>query len=1033
MKRKNKIAILALACFCFTLAGVACAPEKEQTKSNLAVELEYESLNMTIGDTKLLMPEYTYVKGVSLEYSTSNESVVSVSKEGVLTAKAPGSATVTVKYGSVSDTCEVLVGFNSLAPILKVPAVNGDKVQMSKASYLDLSTLVSFNGLDFTNAEVSYKLKDDTFGTIENGIFMPAKTGATEIYINAKWNGVESASMSKTINISVISNIEMTINGGLNKDITLYSLDNEIVPFSVLCKEDGVEKEAEVTLIDGEKYVEFDADDYTLQSKGLAGNANLKISFTATDGVTYEKILPVNVKHTVLDYAKTVKNFSAIDGDVVGSKTLGSILGEPITAVEYGDGEELEVIDNKVYGLPTSGTERTDVTMTVYGLSYAYKMNVEAYTKVIDEAEDFALFYTGSENQADIPNYQPFDGYYILADNIDAYSYSHARVGEGYISSNAEQFYYMNYKAGLTGTFDGNGYTVEGITFDGYGLFGHVNSGTVKNVAFTNVSFTGNSSTCVIAAYMISANVQNVYIQTNGYGGGRNGVGLAWYDSTNSTMENILVEAPTFNGASNSKNSQGYGSLSALCGGAHWNFLPTYYRNVFVISPEPLTVLGRSKYQVDGENREEGAVVPDGFKAHYLSGVYRYDTKSAMQNDKLQYNGLSSEYWTSVNGVLTWKGKQSVDLDESLLDAKISMFSADDGDIDLAKAFNVSSSQNVTLEKAYQGSRELTVQGNKILGVKPQMIRQDGYIVGVKTVAVTLVGKVNGVEKSAYVGLQAYTKVIDEATDLAIFHDDAPEYTKGTNPQDGYYILSKNIDASNYQHALYSSGYNPMGMNVSQVSVNNYATGLRGTFDGNGYTISGITLSSYGLFGHLNGGVVKNVAFKNVKFGSWNSYCCVIASYVADALIENVYIQANAFAARPNYVGYVCVDMCNSTMKNVLIVAPEYTGTATNGYGSISAWDGTKDITYSNPFVANTYQDVYVVSKTPLTVRKERKYVVDAQNRANTIVSDCTTVTVNGVYRYDDYTAMNAAGNKYTSFNSLWKNVSGQLVWQGRQ
>ena len=296
MKRKNKIAILALACFCFTVAGVACAP-KDDAKSNLAVDLEYELLNMTIGDTKLLMPDYTYVKGVSLEYSTSNESEVSVSKDGVLTANALGTATVTIKYGDASDSVEVSVGFNSLSPMLKVPSVNGDKVQMSKSSYLDLSTVVAFNGLDFTNAEVSYELKDDSFGEIKDGVFTPAKTGETEIYINAKWNGVEGASMSKTINVSVISNIEMTVNGGLNKDITLYSLDNEIVPFSVTCKEDGVEKDADVTLVNGEKYVEFNADDYTLQSKGLAGNANLKISFTSTDGVTYEKMLPVNGKH----------------------------------------------------------------------------------------------------------------------------------------------------------------------------------------------------------------------------------------------------------------------------------------------------------------------------------------------------------------------------------------------------------------------------------------------------------------------------------------------------------------------------------------------------------------------------------------------------------------------------------------------------------------------------------------------------------------------------------------------------------------
>ena len=128
MKKKNKIAILAIACFCFCIAGVACAPKNEVGNSNISVEMEIETLNMTIGDTKLLMPDYTYVKGLELEYSSSDTSVVSVSKEGVLTAHAPGTATITVKYGTVSDSCEVTVGFNSLAPVLKVPSINGDKM-----------------------------------------------------------------------------------------------------------------------------------------------------------------------------------------------------------------------------------------------------------------------------------------------------------------------------------------------------------------------------------------------------------------------------------------------------------------------------------------------------------------------------------------------------------------------------------------------------------------------------------------------------------------------------------------------------------------------------------------------------------------------------------------------------------------------------------------------------------------------------------------------------------------------------------------
>ena len=1036
MKKKKVIWLLTLLACCCTVAGVACKDDEagdSEPTVYASVELAVDEMSLSIGDTKLLMPDYSYVSDIKLSYESSNESVATVDANGVVTAKALGTATITVYYGDASDSCTVTVGFNSLMPILKVPAVNGDSVQMGKNTFLDLNTVVSFNGLEFTDAEVTYSLKDSSFGTISNGVFTPAKTGTTEIYVSGKWHGEEGASMKKTIYVTVLSDVEISINAGYDKELTLYTLDDTVLPFTVTCSEDGKDEQGTVTLTKGAEYINFDNN--TVQSKGIAGYAELTVSFTGKSGNVYERIIPVNVKHTVKPYAVGITNFSALDGDVVGSRNLRSILGEDITAAEYGDGLALRVEDNKIYDLPTSGKEMTETTMIVYGSTYALEMEVDAYTKVIDTAEDFAMFYTGCEGLAGIEASAPFDGYYILANNIDAYSYQHAKVGESYVTSNASQFKSYAYDRGLTGTFDGNGYTVEGITLDSYGLFGHVNTGAIKNVAFTNVSFTGNSTTCVFAAYVMDATFTNIYVQTNGYGGGRRGVGTVWCDSINCTVENMLIETPDYTGKTDTtKASNGYGSISYMCGEkANTSWAPTFYRNVYVVSPTILTYLGRRSYQVDGENRQVGAVVPEGFKAHYLSGVHRYDTVADFQAANIEYSGIPDMYWSTENGVLSWKSKAAPALDESTLDAKITMFSAADGDIDLKKAFGASASQTVVLTGAMQGGQVLTVDGNKILGVTPKIIREDGYAMGVGLVALTLMGTVDGVEKSVYIGVEAYTKVIDEASDLAIFHDTAETYTENTNPQDGYYILANDIDASNYTHAIYSSGYNVVAMNVSMLSTNNYATGLRGTFDGNGYTIDGITLSSHGLFGHVNGGIVKNVAFTNVKFGSWNSYVCVLASYVADARIENVYVEVDAYGKRPNYVGLLWVDSCNSKISNVLVEIPAaYTGTCTNGYGSMSAWNGTIDPKITNNYAANTYENVYFISKTALTVRSERNYVVDASNRADTVVGTCTTYTLSGVYRYDDYASMKAANNAYATLGELWTVTNGQLVWVGK-
>ncbi len=177
-------------------------------------------------------------------------------------------------------------------------------------------------------------------------------------------------------------------------------------------------------------------------------------------------------------------------------------------------------------------------------------------TKVITTAEELAMFsakggYNDLSAKASLwkdynnTTYDPYDdvdlgywrpeqeqsGYYVLGANIDASAYVHgSRIAADYkevTGKDAGEFnnstwngytWYEGRPIGLTGTFNGMGYTISGMTIGSQreGFFGIVNGGTVKNVAFTDVKAT-QTYAYVLANYLINATIDNVYIETNKY------------------------------------------------------------------------------------------------------------------------------------------------------------------------------------------------------------------------------------------------------------------------------------------------------------------------------------------------------------------------------------------------------------------------------------------------------------------------------------------------------------------------------------
>ena len=131
----------------------------------------------------------------------------------------------------------------------------------------------------------------------------------------------------------------------------------------------------------------------------------------------------------------------------------------------------------------------------------------------------------------------------------------------------------------------------------------------------------------------------------------------------------------------------------------------------------------------------------------------------------------------------------------------------------------------------------------------------------------------------------------------------------GTGNYDtAYYRLMDDIDLS---FAINNGNWNPIGwyQNAAQLS-GNVSNSFKGTFDGDGQTISGLkivniskNLQNVGLFGVLDGAVVKKLAIEDARVYGYNHVGILAGQINGESVITDVTVEGTA-AANTSSGGY---------------------------------------------------------------------------------------------------------------------------------
>ena len=439
--------------------------------------------------------------------------------------------------------------------------------------YEDETVTLTATALDLiggdASALVEWTSSEPTVATVANGVVSGLTEGTTVITATL---GNASASCTVTVE-KMVEYVELTIDESNPNNLYTANVEIDGVTFSTTATYTATATLNNVAITEGLVWASDNTDVLTIdETTGVAtvvgvGTANITVSYTGKSGEVYtSEPFAVEVTMPIIETGVEIVFGSAdTENPVVVSQFTDNAEFTPTTIVNAADSTEIayDTVNKNVTATLTEGKYE----WIIHNSAYGYKVSVWVATNAIRTAEDLSVFSVpdATKNLA---------GTYVLANDIDATNYVHC-MNIGW-SSKAN---------GLTGTFDGRGYTIDGITIRQGGLFGVISSGTVKNVAFTNVKLsaaddnggtTGNHLYVLATLVWYGVTIDNVFVEIDSWAETASKTTAVLFHSVKKatpSISNVVIITPAATGNETKVEP-------VVCSAANATFA-----NVYVISP----------------------------------------------------------------------------------------------------------------------------------------------------------------------------------------------------------------------------------------------------------------------------------------------------------------------------------------------------------------------------------------------------------------------------------------------------------------
>ena len=304
MKNNWKNTFLRALCVCVLVCGtvgVTAGCNNQNTPNSSVEETEKEfSLNYHIYELALYDSVQLKVKYYDgLTWSSDNADVVSVSEDGVVTANAYGSATITVTCGDKTDSCIFTVPDEGIVPTIKTNTAD-EGIALLKGDVFALSYGIVFNGAEYSDATFTFSSSDaDVVSVNEDGKIKAEKLGEAVVTVKASWRNFDEVFLVKNIPVVVNPDLSVELTAETNVLATVTEeIDGE--NYSNVCnieytvKIDGVDKTLDMTV----EWISSDKNVATVENGVVTAHARGEAEITAlctVEGKTYASI-PVQIQ-----------------------------------------------------------------------------------------------------------------------------------------------------------------------------------------------------------------------------------------------------------------------------------------------------------------------------------------------------------------------------------------------------------------------------------------------------------------------------------------------------------------------------------------------------------------------------------------------------------------------------------------------------------------------------------------------------------------------------------------------------------------
>ncbi len=191
------------------LVLVACGGETTKPESPASVAVSPAALDLTPGGTAQLSATPRSAAGATLTtpvtWSSSSDAVATVSTAGLVTAIAPGSATITARSGSATGAATVTVAPVPVATVSVTPATATIEVGDTTRAR---ATTRSAAGSDLTGRTVTWTTADPSVATVaQTGLITGVTAGTTTITATSEGR---SGTLALTVTPAAVATVSVT-------------------------------------------------------------------------------------------------------------------------------------------------------------------------------------------------------------------------------------------------------------------------------------------------------------------------------------------------------------------------------------------------------------------------------------------------------------------------------------------------------------------------------------------------------------------------------------------------------------------------------------------------------------------------------------------------------------------------------------------------------------------------------------------------------------------------------------------------------